>query len=171
MLVVLLSALSSAMWGISRRLNNTRQVPAPRAFVSDQTGLVEERRDACDLSHLCCFASGTQGSGGALTRHRLVHGARSSCSCVLRCFQRSYSVLVASACASGHSKGARSGSAKTRSLRSLSPCWFAGREGTPIGLHRSTRPGYVAASCIMISTSSGSPSSALVDGTNPQSYG
>ena len=85
--------------GDSGRLNNTRQVPAPRAFVSDQTGLVEERRDACDLSHLCCFASGTQGSGGALTRHRLVHGARSSCSCVLRCFQRSYSELVASACA------------------------------------------------------------------------
>src|SRR3984893_15010441 len=60
----------SPMWGISGRLNNTRQVPAPRAFVSDQTGLVEERRDGRDLSHLCCFASRTQqGSSRALTRH------------------------------------------------------------------------------------------------------
>src|ERR1700680_1596725 len=63
------------MWGISGRLNNTRQVPAPRAFVSDQTRLVEERRDGRDLSHLCCFASRTQqGSSGALTRHRLLRG-------------------------------------------------------------------------------------------------
>jgi hypothetical protein len=35
------------------------QVPAPRAFVRDETGLVEKRRDAGDLSHLCCSASGT----------------------------------------------------------------------------------------------------------------
>jgi hypothetical protein len=62
------------MWGISGRLNDTRQVPAPRAFVSDQTGLMEERGDACDLGHLCCFASRTQqGSSGALIRHRLLH--------------------------------------------------------------------------------------------------
>jgi hypothetical protein len=74
----------SAMWGISGRLNNTRQVPAPRAFVNDQTGLVEERRDGRDLSHLCCFASRTQqGSSGALTRHRLLHGAPPSGSSVL----------------------------------------------------------------------------------------
>jgi hypothetical protein len=58
------------MWGISWRLNNTRQVPAARAFVSNQTGLMEERGDACDLGHLCCFASRTQqGSSRALTRH------------------------------------------------------------------------------------------------------
>jgi hypothetical protein len=88
--------LSSAMWGISGRLNNTRQVPAARAFVSDQTGLMEERGDACDLSHLCCFASRTQqGSSGALTRHRLLH-FRFVCTPLI--FQRSYSALVASAC-------------------------------------------------------------------------
>jgi hypothetical protein len=87
----------SAMWGISGRLNNTRQVPAARAFVSNQTGLVEERGDACDLSHLCCFASRTQqGSSGALTRHRLLHF---QFVCTPLIFQRSYSALVASACA------------------------------------------------------------------------
>jgi hypothetical protein len=91
------------MWGISGRLNNTPQVPAPRAFVSDQTGLVEERRDGRDLSHLCCFASRTQqGSGGALTRHRLLHGgAPFRFVCTPLTFQRSYSALVANACASG----------------------------------------------------------------------
>jgi hypothetical protein len=95
-LVVLLSA-SSAMWGVSGRLNNTRQVPATRAFVGDQSGLIEERGDACDLSHLCCFASRTQqGSSGALTRHRLLH-FRLVCTPLI--FQRSYSALVASACA------------------------------------------------------------------------
>ena len=94
-LVVLLSALSSATWGISGRLNNTRQVPAARAFVSDQTGLMEERGDACDLGHLCCFASRTQqGSSGALTRHRLLH-FRFVCTPLI--FQRSYSALVARA--------------------------------------------------------------------------
>jgi hypothetical protein len=94
-LVVLLSALSSAMWGISGRLNNTRQVPAVRAFVSDQTGLVEERGDACDLNHLCCFASRTQrGSSGALTRHRLLHFRFLRTPLI---FQRTYSALVASA--------------------------------------------------------------------------
>ena len=49
----------SAMWGISGRLNNTRQVPAARAFVSDQTGLVEERRDGRDLSHLWATTPGS----------------------------------------------------------------------------------------------------------------
>jgi hypothetical protein len=94
-LVVLLTALSSAMWGISGRLNNTRQVPAARAFVGHQTGLMEERGNACDLSHLCCFASRTQqGSSGALTRHRLLH-FRFVCTPLI--FQRSYSALVASA--------------------------------------------------------------------------
>ena len=83
--------------GDQRGLNNTRQVPAARAFVSDQTGLVEERRDGRDLSHLCCFASRTQrGSSGALTRHRLLH-FRFVCTPLI--FQRSYSALVASACA------------------------------------------------------------------------
>jgi hypothetical protein len=83
----------SPMWGISGRLNNTRQVPAPRAFVSDQTGLVEERRDGRDLSHLCCFASRTQqGSSSALTRHRLLHGGRPfRLVCTPLSFQRSYS--------------------------------------------------------------------------------
>src|ERR1700720_1092096 len=97
------------MWGISGRLNNTRQVPAPRAFVSDQTGLVEERRDGRDLSHLCCFASRTQqGSSGALTRHRLLHGgAPLPFVCAPLTFQRSYSALVANACASGHARAAR----------------------------------------------------------------
>src|ERR1700693_4602906 len=81
------------MWGISWRLNNTRQVPAARAFVSNQTGLMEERGDACDLGHLCCFASRTQqGSSGALTRHRLLHFRFV---CTLLIFQRSYSALVA----------------------------------------------------------------------------
>jgi hypothetical protein len=47
------------MWGISGRLNNTPQVPAPRAFVSDQTGLVEERRDGRDLSHLWATTPGS----------------------------------------------------------------------------------------------------------------
>ena len=85
----------SATWGISGRLNNTRQVPAARAFVSDQTGLMEERGDACDLGHLCCFASRTQqGSSGALTRHRLLH-FRFVCTPLI--FQRSYSALVARA--------------------------------------------------------------------------
>jgi hypothetical protein len=85
--------LWSPMWGISGRLNNTRQVPAPRAFVSDQTGLVEERRDGRDLSHLCCFASRTQqGSSSALTRHRLLHGGRPfRLVCTPLTFQRSYS--------------------------------------------------------------------------------
>jgi hypothetical protein len=46
------------MWRISGRLNNTRQVPAPRAFVGDQTGLVEERRDAGDLSHCAALHLG-----------------------------------------------------------------------------------------------------------------
>jgi hypothetical protein len=77
------------------RLKNTRQVPAPRAFVSDQTGLVEERRDGRDLSHLCCFASRTQqGSSGALTRHRLLHGgAPLRFVCTPLTFQRSYSAV------------------------------------------------------------------------------
>ena len=75
MLVGIAEYLSSAMWGFRGRLKNTRQVPAARAFVSNQTGLMEERGDACDLGHLCCFASRTQqGSSGALTRHRLLHG-------------------------------------------------------------------------------------------------
>ena len=97
------------MWGISGRLNNTRQVPAPRAFVSDQTGLVEERRDGRELSHLCCFASRTQQcSSGALTQHRLLHGgAPFWFVCTPLPFQRSYSTLVASACASGHARDAR----------------------------------------------------------------
>ena len=97
------------MCGISGRLNNTRQVPAPRAFVSDQTGLVEERRDGRDLSHLCCFASRTQqGSSGALTRLRLLHGgAPFRFVCTPLTFQRSYSALVASACASGHARERR----------------------------------------------------------------
>jgi hypothetical protein len=97
------------MWGISGRLKNTRQVPASRAFVSDQTGLVEERRrDGRDLSHLCCFASRTQqGSSGALTRLRLLHGgAPFRFVCTPLTFQRSYSALVASACASGHARDA-----------------------------------------------------------------
>jgi hypothetical protein len=91
------------VWGISGRLNNTRQVPAARAFVSNQTGLMEERGDACDLSHLCCFASRTQkGSSGALTRHRLLHFR---CVCTLLIFQRSYSDIGCERLrASGHAR-------------------------------------------------------------------
>ena len=115
-LVVSLSALSSVMCGFRRRLKNTRQVPAPRAFVSDQTGLVEERRDARDL-----FASRTQqGSCGALTRHRLLHvGAPFRFVCTPSTFQRSYSALVASACASGHARDARDGRVMARIYAAL----------------------------------------------------
>jgi hypothetical protein len=76
--------------GVSRGLNNARQMAAAWAVICDQTGFVEQRRYGHHLRHLCCFATWTgHGSRGALSDTGLLHGALSGCCSYSLVVQRS----------------------------------------------------------------------------------